>query len=272
MLPKRRLALQLTPLLDLLLIVMFSQYIENRHRSVAAQEALTAREQALETRQAEDDARMEQRRLALENDVADQKASLAELGRTYDDKFRSIINQHHQIGSILAESLNLPGSVMTEVLKLRTSGSADDAARLQDAAERLQKLMQARGEEIFRFMLQVDEMQKHVTVWEIHVQENGQALITDSQQSFVSDFSSDADLAARLFESSKSFSEPKTLIVVLLTWSDAQAVARRRATDAMPLLMEQLRRDAGGTRWYDFSIIGYRAQGSLFNSAKPPTP
>ena len=272
MLPKRRLALQLTPLLDLLLIVMFSQYIENRHRSVAAQETLAAREKEMDTRLAAEDARMEQRRLALEKDVADQKASLAELARTYDEKFRSIVNQHHQIGSILAESLNLPGNVIAEVLKLRTSGSSDDAKRLQDAAERLQKLMQARGEEIFRFMLQVDEMQKHVTIWEIHVQENGQAFITDSQQSFVTDFSSDAELAARLFESSKSFSEPKSLIVVLLTWSDAQAVARRRATDAMPLLMEQLRRDAGGTRWYDFSIIGYRAQGSLFNAAKPQTP
>jgi hypothetical protein len=88
----------------------------------------------------------------------------------------------------------------------------------------------------------------------------------------LSDFSSDADLAARLFESSKSFSEPKTLVVLLLTWGDAQAAARRRATDAMPLLMEQLRRDAAGTRWYDYSIIGYRAQGSLFKSTKSPSP
>jgi hypothetical protein len=272
MLPKRRLAMQLTPLLDLLLIVMFSQYIENRHRSVVAQEALMAREKALDRRRAEENTRFEERRLALEKDVASQKASLAELGKTYDEKFRSILNQHQQIGSILAESLNLPGNVMAEVLKLRTSGSSEDAQRLQDAAERLRKLTQARGEEIFRFLLQMDEMQKHVTIWEIHVQENGQAFITDSQQSFVTDFSSDKELAARLFESSKSFSEPKTLIVVLLSWSDAQAVARRRATDAMPLLMEQLRRDAGGTRWYDFSIIGYRAQGALFNAAKVPTP
>ena len=272
MLPRRRLALQLTPLLDLLLIVLFSQYIENRDRSIAVRETLAVREKALDLRQAEEDARLEERRLALEKDVADQKASLAELAKMYDEKFRSIINQHQQVGSILAESLNLPGNVMTEVLKLRTSGSPNDAKRLQDAAERLQKLMQARGEEIFRFMLQVDEMQKHVTIWEIHVQKNGQGFITDSQQSFVTDFSSDANLAARLFESSKSFSEPKTLIVVLLTWSDAQAEFRQRATDAMPLLMEQLRRDAGGTRWYDFSILGYRAQGSLFNSVKPQTP
>ncbi len=272
MMSKRRLALQLTPLLDLLLIVMFSQYIENRHRSVAARDALEAREQALDARQAEDEAQLEARRQELQKDVADQKATLAELAKTYDEKFRSIVDQHHQTGSMLAEALNLPGNAMAEILKLRTSGSRDDAEQLQGATERVQKLMQARGEEIFRFMLQVDEMQKHVTVWEVHVQENGRALITDSQQSFLSDFSSDADLAARLFESSKSFSEPKTLVVLLLTWGDAQAAARRRATDAMPLLMEQLRRDAAGTRWYDYSIVGYRAQGSLFKSTKSPSP
>jgi hypothetical protein len=272
MILKRRLALQLTPLLDLLLILMFSQYIENRHRSVAIMDALTERERAIEIRRVEAEAAVETQRQKLQKDVNDQKAALAELGKTYDKRFRSIINQHHQIGSILAESLNLPGNAMAEILKLRTAGSPDDAEQLQGATERLQKLMQARGEEIFRFMLKVDEMQKHVTIWEIHVHENGQALITDGQQSFLSDFSSEADLAARLFESSKSFSEPKTLIVTLLTWGDAQAAARRRATDAMPLLMDRLRNDAAGTRWYDFSIIGYRAQGSLFNATKSPPP
>ena len=258
---KSRLGMQLTPLLDLLLIVMFSQYIENRDRSVAIEESLTAREQAIEERQQQ-----------LEEDVAAQKKSLEQLAKTYDDRFHSIINQHHQVGSILAESLNLPGNVMAEVLKLRTSGSAEDADRLQGASQRLQELMKARGEEVFRFMLRVDEMQKHVTIWEICVQENGQAFITDGEQSFTTDFSSDAELASRLFESSKSFSEPKTLVVVLLTWGDAQAGARRRATDAMPILMEQLRRDADGKRWYDFSIIGYRAQGALFNTAKSNVP
>ncbi len=261
MLQKRRLAMQLTPLLDLLLIVMFSQYIENRHRNVALQASLTAQEQAIEVR-----------RLQLEVDVAEQKKSLEQLAKTYDERFQSVINQHHQVGSILAESLNLPGNVMAEVLKLRTSGSAEDADRLQGASQRLQELMQARGEEVFRFITRVDEMQKHVTIWEIYVQENGQAFITDSQQSFTTDFSGDAELASRLFESSKSFSEPKTLVVVLLTWGDAQAGARRRATDAMPLLMEQLRRDAAGTRWYDFSIVGYRAQGSLFNAVNSSAP
>ncbi len=270
--PRRRLALQLTPLLDLLLIVMFSQYIENRHRSVAIHDALTAREQALEARVAEEHARIEQRREALEKEAVEKEAALVDLGKVYDEKFRSIVKQHQQVGSILAESLNLPGNVVTEVLKLRTSGASDDANRLKDASERLHELMQVRGEELFRFMLQVDEMQKHVTIWEIHVQKNGQALITDSQQEFLTDFSSESDLASRLFEFTKSFPEPKMLVVVLLTWGDAQAVARHRASDALPLLMEQLRRDASGTRWYDFDIIGYRAQGSLFDTSRIPSP
>lgn len=268
--PRRRLALQLTPLLDLLLIVMFSQYIENRDRSVAFQAALEAREQALQEKISTAEIQIEERRLQLENDVASQKDTLRELAKTYDEKFQSIINQHKQVGSLLAESLNLPGAVITEVLKLRTANNPEDADRLESATERLKELMQARGEELFRFMLRVDEMQKHVTVWEIHVQENGQAVITDGEQKYVTDFGSEAELASRLFESSKSFSEPKMLIVVLLTWGDAQAIARRRATDALPVLMEQLRRDASGTRWYDFSIIGYRAQGALFNTQAAP--
>ena len=74
MLPNRRLALQLTPLLDLLLIVMFSQYIENRDRSVAAQERLVTQEKLWDTRLAGAEAAIEQRRLELEKNVAEQKA------------------------------------------------------------------------------------------------------------------------------------------------------------------------------------------------------
>lgn len=66
MLPNRRLALQLTPLLDLLLIVMFSQYIENRDRFVAAQERLVTQEKLWDTRLAGAEAAIEQRRLELE--------------------------------------------------------------------------------------------------------------------------------------------------------------------------------------------------------------
>ncbi len=269
MLSRRRLTLQLTPLLDLLLIVMFSQYIENRHRTVTTQEEMAEQRKALDDERLQLNQELSQHQVELEREFAVQREKIDSLRQVYDERFRSIIDQHHQIGSLIAETLNLPGAVIAEVLKLRTAGSPDDADRLTAATAQLQELMTARGDDVFRFFVKVDEMQKHVSIWEVHVQDNGQALISDGQQSFTADFSSEADFAGRLFESSKAFTEPKTLVIVLLSWGDAQAGNRQQATDAMTAFMEQLRRDAAGTRWYDFSIVGYRAQGPIFT--KPPT-
>jgi hypothetical protein len=272
MLSRRRLTLQLTPLLDLLLIVMFIQYIENRNRSVAAQETLSAQKAELEAEQQRVEQQAEQLRIALEQEFASQRQKVDELRRVYDERFRSLIDQHHQIGSLLAESLNLPGATMAEVLKLRTSGSPEDAQRLTNATEQLRELMTARGENVFRFLVKVDEMQKHVSIWEVHVQDNGQAMISDGQQSIVADFSSEADFSLRLFEASKSFADAKTQVIILLTWGDAQGGARRRAIDGMPMLTDQLRRDSAGIRWYDFSIVGFRVEGPILNQTARPTP
>ncbi len=257
MLSRRRLALQLTPLLDLLLIVMFSQYIENRHRKVAAEDTIAVQQAAMEREFTE-------RRDALEQEYSEQRKAVAELRELYDERFRSIIDQHHQVGSLLAESLNLPGVTMTEILKLRTAGSPEDAERLTEATTRLQGLMKARGDEVFKFLIKVDEMQKHVSVWEVHVLDNGKAQISDGEQSFAADFGSEFEFSSRLFEASKSFADSRTLVILLLTWGDAQGGARQRASDGMPRLTEQLRKDAAGTTWYDFSVIGFRAEGPIF--------
>lgn len=259
MLSPRRLTLQLTPLLDLLLIVMFSQYIENRDRSIQAQEQI-AQQRSIA------DAELAETRETLEKEFARQRKSLDDLRAVYDERFRSILEQHHQAGTLLAQSLNLPGAAMTEILKLRTANSPEDAERLSAAMDRVKELMQARGEEVFRFLIKVDQMQKHVSVWEVHVMENGKAQISDGEQSFMVDFESETDFASRLFEQCKSFADPRTLVIMLLSWGDAQGGARQRATNGMPVLAEQLRKDAAGIRWYDFSIVGFRADGPIFNN------
>ncbi|MFN9035123.1 MAG: hypothetical protein ACK5YO_02425, partial [Planctomyces sp.] len=70
MISRRRLSLQLTPLLDLLLIVMFSQYIENRSRTAQAAQEL----------QAERD--------AVQAELASQKQRLDGLKATYDARYQ----------------------------------------------------------------------------------------------------------------------------------------------------------------------------------------
>ena len=203
---RRRLTLQLTPLLDLLLIVMFSQYIENREQTHAVQADLALQRANIETE-------FEERKSILEQEFRKNRETLEELRKAYD--------------------------------------------------ERLQGLMNARGENVFRFLTQVDEMQKHVSRWEVHIQDNGQARLSDGQQSMTIDFLSDAEFSSRLFDASKSFADPRTLVIIMLSWGDAQGGPRQRATKGMPLLTDQLRRDAAGTRWYDFSILSYRASGPI---------
>jgi hypothetical protein len=39
----------------------------------------------------------------------------------------------------------------------------------------------------------------------------------------------------------------------------------------MPLLIEKLRRDAGNTRWFDFSLMGFRPAGPLFSQSSGAT-
>jgi hypothetical protein len=257
MISRRRLTLQLTPLLDLLLIVMFSQYIENRHRNQLAESQVQAERADLDAERASLKTEIEQ----VRDEVRERRIEL-------DERFQKIVEQHHQVGNLLTESLNLPGAAMAEVLKLRTTGAIDDAKRLDEATGRLKTLMEARGDEVFRFLLKVDEMQKHVSVWEIHIQQNGQALISDGDQSFTTDFSTESEFVSRMFEQSKSFADPRTLVIVLLTWGDAEGGQRTRAINGMPSLTETLRKDKQGTRWYDFSIVGFRADGAILTPVR----
>lgn len=254
MINRRRLSLQLTPLLDLLLIVMFSQYIENRNRM-----------QAVETERTEGQRAIEAERAKVLEDVQRQKQELSELRRTYDERFQNILAQHQQAGTLLAQSLNLPAAAMTEVLKLRTAGQTDDAQRLEAAAETLSQTLAQNDSDLFRFALRVDEMQKHVSIWEVHVQDNGKVLVADGRRSATVDFVTVDEFSSRIFEATKAFEDPNTLVIVLLTWGDAQGGPRQRATDGMPMLLEKLRTHAAGTHWYDFSIVGYRPAGPVFN-------
>ena len=115
-----------------------------------------------------------------------------------------------------------------------------------------------------RLLVKADEMQKHVTIWELHLTAGGQAWLTDGSDPRTIAFTSPMELVDRAFQASKSMSEPKTLVLIMLTYGDTQARFRRDAIAAMPNLTDQLRRDAGNTRWYDYSLLGYRPEGPIF--------
>lgn len=262
--PGRRLSLQLTPLLDLLLIVIFAQHLEVLQSARSAQQEV-ARQQS-EVTSARDllAAEASEHRAALESELAEQRAAAARQRQEYNDRLQSLAEQQLQAARVLTDAFQLPTELLEQLAQLSAAGRPADVQRLQAAAERLQAVLESRGDEFLQFMIRFDEMQKHVSVWEIHLQDNGQALFTDGEQSHTLSYESSAEFSGRLFEASKSFQEPRVLVLLMLTYGDAQAGQRRRAIDAMPDLIERLRRDAAGTCWFDFSLMGFRPQGPMF--------
>jgi hypothetical protein len=199
----------------------------------------------------------------LEEQYQTAAQSLEDTRRRYDEQFRSLVARNQQAGTALAEALNLPGTAVEQILKLRAAGQAEDADRLEQAMAKITEVLTHRGSDLLQFAVRYDEMQKHVSVWEVHIQDNGQALLTDNEQTLTVSFESSTEFTTRCFEASKAFTEPRPLVIILLSYGDCQAVFRRRATDGMQPLIEQLRKDAGNTRWFDFSLMGFRPQGPL---------
>ncbi|MCA9038576.1 MAG: hypothetical protein KDA91_25800 [Planctomycetaceae bacterium] len=262
--PRRRLTFQLTPLLDLLLIVIFAQYMEVRQNAQSAEVELQQKQRVVEAREQQLAEEFADRKRALEELHAGQVSDVQALRSEYRSRFQSIVDQQYQAGSALADAMQLPGNLMEQVTQLKNSGDPEAAERLEAATVRLREVIAARGTEFVRYVLKYDEMQKRVSIWEIHVDDNGQARISDGEQLHVVGFESEEEFTSRVFEASKSFASPRTLVLLLLSYGDAQAGYRRRATNAMPALIDRLRQDSGNTRWFDFSLMGFRPDGSVF--------
>ena len=260
----RRMTFQLTPLLDLLLIVIFAQYMEVQQKAESAQTEV-------EQQKTELDEQYKLRRDELERQHVAESGDVSALRARYSDHYENMVKQHQQAGSALATAFNLPGRLMEEILRLKTSGTVTESQNLESAVQRLKELLPSRGAEMLRFILRYDEMQKHVSMWELHLQDNGQGVFSDGEQSQMLSFGTTEEFVSRAFEVSKAFTEPKPLVIILLTHSDTQAGQRRRAVDGMPLLIEKLRRDAGNTRWFDFSLMGFRPAGPLFSQSSGAT-
>jgi len=255
---RRQLTFQLTPLLDLLLIVIFAQYLEVQHTAESGEARLQMQQQQMEQQ-------LLQRKQELESVHTATMQQLEQSRQAYSEKFQSILDQQHQAGSTLAKTFNLPGRAMEEVLRLRTAGKSTDADKLQQAVSQLQKLLQSRSDELLRFMIRYDEMQKHVSVWELHLLDNGQAMFTNGKSTQRLSFESTEEFTSRCFEASKAFEEPRPLTLILMTYGDTQAGVRRNVIDGLPDLVQRLRADTGGTRWFDYSLMGFRPNGPLMN-------
>jgi hypothetical protein len=255
MIARRRLTFQLIPLLDLLLIVVFAQYLESRVNSEQqAVEAATT--QDLLSAQLDEAVRQ---MLALKEQLAEleQQTQVAERRGGEADRFRA---QRDLIGELVTELFRLPDGSLSSLMTAAGPGpSRADFAQLQS---RLKSLAGGSSDRVVEHLLTFGEMRKRVDLWGLYLQDNGTILLTagDKRMSFRAE--SADEFAGRLFEAYKALPEPKSLVLLLVSYGDAKFQPLKAILDGLPGGMDRIRIDLGGRSRLDYAVLGYRPQPS----------
>lgn len=254
MIPARRLTLQLTPLLDLLLIVMFAQYVEIRAKAVKqTQQIESTREQS----QAQLDEAVRQlvalreRLAAMERQVeeADARASTAEGYRV----------QRDLIGDMVGDVFHIPEVTLKQMLQQRrTTGPGPSVEDVSQAQARWKAIIGNPGPAIVDHLLTFGEMRKRVDIWELYMQDNGTIVMTvgSKRQTFRAE--SSAAFTSRLFDAYKALPEPKSMVLVMVSYGDAQFGLRKAALDGIPLALDRIRKDIGNRSRIEYAVLGFR--------------
>lgn len=247
----RRLTFQLTPLLDLLLIVIFAQYMEVRQRSAEV-------EQNVRQESGERVARLEERldaeqqqRQQLQKKAVALQAALAESRE-----------RQERIGDLLAKLFRVPENVVQEVTGAAVpDGESRQSEQRQQLEAALRELSQKRGREIVEQLLTYQELRKRCDVWELYIRDNGVVVFdTGRRTGTLRDYETSAGFREEFLEQYEPPPRQKSLVIVLVSYGDCRFVLRRAVLDALPKLVHKLQAESGGRTRYEFANLGYRPQ------------
>lgn len=257
----QRVRFQLTPLMDLLLIIVFAQFLDVRE---------TSQQQTVD---------LQKERQKLTAQIARERSELAGISNALRTQQRQLTNQRNQARADrdeVASQVDVRLSEMQTAMKMiseyfdvdesaitRTKPADDEQVDPVDqAVEKALKLSRSQPDAVIRFLIGHAELLKRAEIWTVHVDENRTIRIEAEgrNESFRLEARSQsertAEVAERLFAAYKQFPQPKGLVVLLVSF-DPQSVAGiyQPLIDAMPTTMERLRSDTPETR-FEYTVLG----------------
>lgn len=248
---RRRITLQLTPLLDLLLIVFFAQYMEVR---------IVADQQTAQVDQ--------ERRAAafdldsLKNQLAELQKQLAEIEQKHHDTERSEYAGREQLGRLFGELFRIPEATIQRIADRRSSDEAVlSAAEIELLKAEFKALSTARADQVVDHLLTFAEMKKRFDVWELHIQNDDSLLITagNLQKRLPPDDIESPELFSdEFFKLYKSFPQTKSVVLILVSYGDSQLRYRWAVTKGLPVVAERMRLDSNGTVKFEYAVLGFR--------------
>lgn len=240
---RRKLTLQLTPLLDLLLIVLFAQYMEMQR--------LTAQAEARSRQQV---ASVEEELSATRDELLQEEARLMHLAAEAKEERRIV-------GELAAELFRVPPELARAALQPQadTVLSPEEVEKLR---EELSRFGQMQADELVRHLLTYNELRKRADIWDVHIGESGVITFETGERTLRFRADTPAQFADHLFDHYKTLVQPKGLVVILLSWGNARALWREAALQGIPVAAMRMRDDSGGRTRFEYAVLGYRPEGS----------
>ncbi len=266
---RKSLTLQLTPLLDLLLIVIFAQYLDVQKTAASSQQqSILANSQASQTITSQQSrlielqsqsSRLQQEYESTLQSLQQSQTRLAELQRdnqTQQQRLDELSNQR----MALARFLKSMFENTARQLGNNDSGTIKfvDELTARIAAEQTQQLANSSPEKIIRHVLTYEEVIKRCDLWDIFVLPSGVVSIQTPQKQTQFRINSAEDFSNQVFAFYKSLSQPKGLVIMLYSYGDARADVRQSVELGIPLVAERMRADAGNLTRFEFANLGYQ--------------
>jgi hypothetical protein len=264
----RRIAFQITPLVDTLLIVLFLQYLDARQQQAGTQAeaaaALRDRNRATaqlalaESRERELRAELDRvqgglARLAAESHEREGRAARAEA-----ELERATANQR-VLGELMVELFQLPPEDVAAILDPgRDPPLAASPAEVARLRAKFQQFAENSPGAMIRHLLTFEEIRKRCDLWDLFIDAQGIATLDTGSiqsrfrvqpESFGEDF----------FRRYKALPQTKDLVIVLLSVErKAERQFVQPVRTALPRLMDRMREDSGGRTRFEYADLGVR--------------
>ncbi len=236
-LTRHRIRFQLAPLVDLLLIIVFAQFLEVR---------TTVRDETLAL----------QGRIA----VADQQAQ-----RLQSEEITSRQQREAERERTMKAIRTIAGIFdlsNDQVQGFASDSDADVVSVLRRVAERASVLSAESPETIIRFLIGHQELLKRAEIWNLHVGSDRKAtlMVADQRIQFgLERQGQDArveEFEDALFAAYKQLPQPKELVVILASYSpDSVAGVYQPMIDGTPGAIERMRADDPTVR-FEYTVLG----------------
>ena len=266
---RRRFTLQLTPLLDLLFIVLYAQYIdlqeatrrEIAQETVRRQEAENAGHEAAKLRtdalsqlaelnQKVEQFEIEKRRLNRELELA--RAETQKEGQAREELEKLAAKDRAAIGQLVQGVLKINQDAILEAIQ---GAPTPDRQRLRASFEEMNTQSAAA---VIHHLRATEELKKRADLWEVYIGDDNAVRLT-----LVGDVAAENlqvqspdQLANAIAEAARQRGEPKSLVIILLSWSNADRRTRDLARQALDDVVTVLKADWPGKR-IEVAPLGY---------------